>query len=679
MPKFIFRGGDKHRDDYWECVAPSLKRAIRMFRVGCTFPHSYSSDPVWEKNSGESVGGRELRKVALSSKPGAVVCVFDGWEWGQKPLAEIPPEAPEAEDFSPAMLSDMGLPSEALAPDAQTTALAVAGATAGIGNATRRGLETKQLELRRAMGALEQQKRQLYEMAQALRAELEKRLEQVWLIELFLGSKEEVHLLRDGAPAPMETKISVFQRVLCMDEELAVYDLYEDNPDRIGRFDITELEDFDTWLVEDERHLDAILPAQKGIRALRVRRKDKQRDSNGDLATAYGNAWLAEQDTNTYLLVRNGEQVYRLWVDVKIWPRLFPRATEFDRKKWMRSHYNFETKESVSREEIEREDDHTKRIQKGMKHFAAGFLVLNGLIQRSAIFYPLPPTAEPINVFKTEDTERYFTLVLDDEGQLLLGDGRAHQNLTWKGYETWLRAQLSVGVRVLWTGREVWHGSKDGDTLEVRTGRKSISAWPKRDRPYVVETFTKKTWDGLQYTFKYLPKDDVYRPDPMYRGCTVSAPRSRRVSFAAAEDELLPIDFLSWRVLEHLIHDRDQREDYERFFWIAFAQRKIAKEAADAERPFINLVLYLCGVDLDNEPERARCERLVRWWKLKVKMHRTVGVDEAKALRMIKKAFLRGDDRQNDPEYLLLHPDVVVRPEQDDAEPSADALQGWEE
>ncbi len=77
--------------------------------------------------------------------------------------------------------------------------------------------------------------------------------------------------------------------------------------------------------------------------------------------------------------------------------------------------------------------------------------------------------------------------------------------------------------------------------------------------------------------------------------------------------------------------------------------------AAERERPFVDLVLTQAGVPLTDERERSRCERILRWWKLRTKEHRTLDTDEAKALRMVGAAFKRGDDHQNDPEFLLMN------------------------
>ena len=69
--------------------------------------------------------------------------------------------------------------------------------------------------------------------------------------------------------------------------------------------------------------------------------------------------------------------------------------------------------------------------------------------------------------------------------------------------------------------------------------------------------------------------------------------------------------------------------------------------------PFVDLVLKSCRVSTGDEPERARVERLVRWWKTKTKEHRTLTDDSDKAFRMVKKAYEDGEDFDNDPETLL--------------------------
>ena len=82
---------------------------------------------------------------------------------------------------------------------------------------------------------------------------------------------------------------------------------------------------------------------------------------------------------------------------------------------------------------------------------------------------------------------------------------------------------------------------------------------------------------------------------------------------------VVPVDVISWRVLEHLIRDRNHRADYSSFFLTAFRWWARRKEEQAREKPFIDLVLAQADA---SEGERARCERLLRWWKLKTKTHR---------------------------------------------------------
>jgi hypothetical protein len=128
-------------------------------------------------------------------------------------------------------------------------------------------------------------------------------------IELYLGVNEEVVQIQDGISAPADTPISLFQKILYMDEEVGVV---ED-----GGLDWKHIDDFDNWLVEG--HLDLIAPLPKCIVILRVRRKDKKYTSIN-----WVNSHLNEPNKYTYILIRNGDKVYRIYADLIISPRLFP-------------------------------------------------------------------------------------------------------------------------------------------------------------------------------------------------------------------------------------------------------------------------------------------------------------------------------------------------------------------
>ena len=229
-------------------------------------------------------------------------------------------------------------------------------------------------------------------------------------------------------------------------------------------------------------------------------------------------------------------------------------------------------------------------------------------------------------------------------------------NLTWNNYHKWLLSQLVPGVRVIYRGPTHFsHGGAERDTWEDRTGMRSVSKAPEYGGVYtLVEQADgwRSPRTGMKHQFLYLPDEKVYVGDSWGYGGH-SQKRQKRVRFGCYDDEVLPIDMISWRILEHLLKDRNSRADYGKFFLPAFHFWQQKKAETAQEKPFVDLALTQCGVDLDNDSERARCERLVRWWKMKTTEHRVINDDDAKALRMISKAFRKGEDHDNDPERLL--------------------------
>jgi len=603
-------------------TADSLAKAVRVFRVGVLFPHQYTDKDHRVKSQVLSARGY-LEDTYLESLPGGYIPVSVIVDGRHVEIAQIPPEGDEAEDFSIGMLPNS---------IQQTTERALSGSTdlapvrnqtlAGITQAKRSEIEAKQLELARKQGELELQKRELESQVAVLNAEVKKRLENIWIIELFLGSHEEILQLSTGTPASATEPITIYQQTLCMDEECALWDWLH-NPEKIGQFDYRTIEAFDSWVTSDSAHLNQVLPAQKGIVALRIRRKEKDRGYNEDPAERYFKAQEAEEDKKTYLLIRNGECLYRIWTDVKLWPRFFQQTEEFD---------------FLHQEKTVWGSD-KKNAENQLKQYIGGLIAVQGLLERSPVFHPLP--CPKIDVFNPEHVDLYFRLVRNDEGNKIL-PGSALDSITWKSYREWLQSKLGEGQRVLWIGTPDYrHSSDRHHPLYGRTGNKRIDRWPSSGDLHTLESGFK----SYPYTFDFAFK---YNPEPQYR--------KNRLTFGAYDSEVLPFDLLSWRVIEHLLKNRSQREFYVDFFQPMFHWHQLKKTETEAERPFIDLVLSQNGVnplDPNSEPERARAERLVRWWKLKVQEHRTIGTDEAKALRMIGKAFKSGQDHDEDPEKAL--------------------------
>jgi hypothetical protein len=139
--------------------------------------------------------------------------------------------------------------------------------------------------------------------------------DRLFSVELYAGLSEEVEMVHDGAPAPLQEKIRIFQRRAYMDEEcLAAYE--------VGGMEFKDIGAFDKWLCRPS-NLERLLPFPRCLLAFQVRRNTKHREIRtyedfirvGD---------LAKLDKLTFLYIRNGERVYRLSTTVNFETQLFP-------------------------------------------------------------------------------------------------------------------------------------------------------------------------------------------------------------------------------------------------------------------------------------------------------------------------------------------------------------------
>jgi hypothetical protein len=134
-------------------------------------------------------------------------------------------------------------------------------------------------------------------------------------VTLYAGIGEEAELIKDGEPAPLGTKLHVFQRKLFMDETALIdYDA--------GGMDFTRIENFDEWLCR-EHNLNTILSHPRSMVAFQVRRNNKERHID-TLLSAFVKSSMEQSDKITFIYIRNGEKVYRICTDLEFDELLFP-------------------------------------------------------------------------------------------------------------------------------------------------------------------------------------------------------------------------------------------------------------------------------------------------------------------------------------------------------------------
>ncbi|WP_028298878.1 hypothetical protein [Olivibacter sitiensis] len=160
----------------------------------------------------------------------------------------------------------------------------------------------------------------------------------IYTIELYLGIKEELHQLQKGSWADVHDPICFRQRRLYMDVEVG-------NPLDDGQgIDFQSIEVFDEWLLRKNSYwgkynYELMLPETKGVVVFKVRRENKNYDPN-----PFINHMMNAPNHMTYLLIRNGENIFRIYGDINIGQKLFPDQDEFTKNEGER----FYNKESVA-------------------------------------------------------------------------------------------------------------------------------------------------------------------------------------------------------------------------------------------------------------------------------------------------------------------------------------------
>ena len=551
--------------------------------------------------------------------------------------------------------------------------------TAIIGKTTKDGLVaiTKDLEekknraliMQKAVSVMvENKKRQLQKVVSDMQgsvAEFRKKISKIErvinTIELYLGIDEEIHQIKFGENAPQEEPIHFRQKVLYIDEEVGIH---ED-----GGLDFRDIDKFDEWLLIP-KNLDIVLPEKKGIVVFNPRRNKKQ---YGDpfLGVFYNQANLLD----TYVLIRNGENLYRIYTDkIVITKRLFPLRAEMQKL--------------VERLEEATYDGDIEKIENEMYQYKNRAMLLQGLIDRTDIFKPYP--VERINVFKLDEHENLVKFIYDDEAAL--PTGRKSFNDWWKD----ANEKITEGSRVLITGKYPYgerysrrsdyadrfytgKNSHEGELLNVpdlpKEGIYEVEYFtPSVSHKYRETEYNEKIKELQEKNIKFQTEivkgrvwqmpDSITGSKKIYRitrfeentDLTImykpNAPtssgwnrydekeRSNRTRFKIEKDDSFVINYdqISIEDIDFYLESRVDRHNYLEMMPILKKLKAFLIQEAKNEQPFIRLVRDMAIPKMKKLTEQEIEERVVDsvgWWKFKNKWKRAVSSDDSRALRMI--------------------------------------------
>lgn len=474
-------------------------------------------------------------------------------------------------------------------------------------------LKTKRLEL-----LLSEQTRALSIKAKELSEMVKVAEEAIWTINLYLGKNEEIHRLASGKPASEEEKIALRQLVLYMDEECAL-------KSSGGGIDAREIDQFDKWITADPANLQRVLPEQKGIVAFHIRRYLKE----------YEDPWTSAQlnEANihwTYFLIRNGENIYRVFVDIVLGKNLFPSADEYDDLFADRENDDY-TQEKQSLKPGSKQ--YMKAMEKSdakRRHYLRVVLILQGLLDRTPIFKPMP--VERINICNANECNEFIQLIYDYEN--VISDGRPK-------FSEWRRAandKLEVGHRIVgafdYRARLHGDGKYDEPRIYPRTARTPQSL--------VLHTIEKREEDSGQQALVILYErtgDTVYSRD-YYRDSHEATVRAR-CKLYRNDKFILNFDAVTLEELRYYATSRTSRHEYEDMMPVLEVAIKLKEKEQADEAPFrLLLIGQLMKKHGASQIEcEARVDELITWWKFKNRTHRALTSDDMKAIGMIVAEF----------------------------------------
>lgn len=434
-------------------------------------------------------------------------------------------------------------------------------------------------------------------------------------INLYLGTGEEIVQIRHGAWASPDDKLAIRQLILFMDQESRI--LLDE-----GGMDFKNIQQFDEWLLSDPRHLEQILPESKGIVCLKPREERKEYSDS-----KYINDLLNARNVQTYVLIRHGDNLFRVTPDWEVGSRLFPSRHEFDRF-FRRRRFVSPSKGSedyVVTPESREFESAVKEMESANFHYRNSLVMIQGIIDRTGIFKDLQERG--VNLLDYRQNQDEILYINDGDENYLLRNGQE----TFREYQTRLNSRLSVGNRVI-LGRYT-----DGSARTDKRIYPPTASYPALDQIYLLE---KNSAGDL--VIRYERTDTIYGYDDY--GNYSSKEPERRASFKLSKNDkfILAYDLASADEMNEFINDRLSRAAYLDLLPLLKNIRRLKIDEEKEEEEFLLLIvgelMKLNASDVAADPRRE-ARRLINWWKFKNRWHRSLKDDYQKAFRMIMKEY----------------------------------------
>lgn len=395
------------------------------------------------------------------------------------------------------------------------------------------------------------------------------------LLKMYLGEAVSVTDAGTGECAPASEPVTIRQRILFMDEEMAVL-----GDDGKG-LDAGDISTFAEWLKTPE-HRDIIVPEPKCVVTMKPRRFKKRYTSDWR-----ENDRLNEWNFHSFLVIRNGGNVRIIESgDLCIHDSAIPRMDsikEIMDCRW-KSDYN--------------KEDAVRNLQYRALLLAQA---VQGIADRTGFF---SPADIPLSIKDSQGV----AYVYDDERDSMIGTGIVP-------FREWIEEKsrsIRRGSRILYVP------ALAGGQHSKFYGHQFSKPTPPEAGVYSVDTEEA----GGKVTF-------LYHPIHQYRGDR----RERQERWKVSGYGLINYDEMTPEEIDTYLKDRTQREHYESLIPLLVKLRQEKAAEQENERLFRDCIRR--DPALPSVPSDALLDEAIAWWKKKVIFIRPLSADDKKSYRMI--------------------------------------------
>jgi hypothetical protein len=370
-------------------------------------------------------------------------------------------------------------------------------------------------------------------------------------LDLYVGTDVEVTTVRTGDDAPEGMPLTIKQSKLFIEEELSVW------ADVGASFSFQDEKIFLKKLEESPELADQIFPTKRSVVCMSTSRYEKEFSSD-----AWLNAELNKKNREVFLLVRNGENIHKVWSPVESHlrsGRLFPTEREINDIFKNKKHRYYD---DDSDDDVEINFMHTQYTDKLEEHeyvalhYKRFLILLAGLDHRLNLFGHFHNEGQSSAFLTQKFQQKYMEFLHDD-------DYNSMKQLTGErlpSFDEWINtknAYLRSGSRVIGLWDVVMTSTTAPGAVHAVSGQ-------HRDyddfvaKPLTTSDVMVVTKDGEDFIIKVPVKRHSWRSDRKFEArvaLNLFEPLNHGYGF-------LVIDAVKADELDYYIHSRTERKGF---------------------------------------------------------------------------------------------------------------------